>query len=375
MAWVLAMALGFLLVAEGVARYLVVLGRAEQSHTREFDGKYHLASQPNKNPQGSVVMLGNSLMARAAYAELLEARLQEANLSIDVRNLAAGGNTPGMNLFLLKRAVESGVQPRLVILNVAPFIFNDHYVNNRQSTPEGLFRKSYLGRCFYQVPTTWEGQAECALGKGSYLVRYRDFIKSQLVGLPGTVANPKKGMKFKPVKYPKGEVSPKGWSPAYEVYTHEQYVDKFSMNSDYQKLNMQVADRFLANYAWTAEPVQAFQRYCEEQGIPLLLVWFPEHPVWKDYYTHYGLEQEAFLPRFQALATPPHSYFVDLHDRDPDGSHYYNPDHQNALGAFKTTTLLSHFLLEEPLRSLLPSGGDAVQAPAAAESEMLEGED
>lgn len=327
-----------LLVAEGAARLLVTLAKPAQSHSEAFDRKHFLATHPQSGKTPSVLLIGDSQMDFGLYADKMERDLHEAGLKdLQVVNLAVVGNTPNMSLYLLRIAVKSGYRPALAIMNISPWALNGNYIHKTALTAEGHFLDSYLGRCHYGA----EGKKnlDCLGQKNFFMLRYRDFLHEQLSGLSKAVTSPRSKMGYPEVAHVIREVSPRGWTPDYEVFTAHQFEKRFSPTAEDFR-NPKTQERFKGFY-FSESAVQPVIAYCREQNIPLKLIWFPEHPYRNLYYDHFGFDPELFSRKVAAVAEKSRIGYHDLSNADDDYHHYFNSNHHNVDGAIATTKLVT----------------------------------
>jgi hypothetical protein len=332
---------------EAGTRILVSLTQPEQGPSRGFDRKYYLAKTPPdpKNPN-YVVLLGDSFTNTGLYPELLSARLKESGLNLNVRNLASSRSTPAMNLFFLKTAQQSRIQPKLVIYNINLEIFNRFYINHPDATPENSLKKTYIGQCVYNSPQGFEESADCFLQKYSYFFRYRNYLKQQFNRLDRNIFLTEKMLQRSALT--EGctvmETSTEGWSPGYLVYTKSDYAKAFQVSAQNVAQFQQVTGH---RFQWDDQAFRQIQAYCIKQHIPFILVWFPYNPVENMYY---GTSREKTLKQYEKnfaqLSQAPNTWFIDLHDTDSNPTHYLNTTHLNIVGAIQLTNNLADRILD-----------------------------
>jgi hypothetical protein len=342
-----------LLCVEGLSRWIVSTSYPEQSSSKVFDRKYYLAKAPVEQKKSSILLLGDSYMNMGLYPELLQKRLLEkAGIETDIRNLASPNNTPEMSLFLLKTAIASGIKPKIVIYNVSPTLFNKTRITNPEETPEKALSNSYIGKCLYQSPSHFSGQVECTLDRYSYFFRYRSYFKEQLSQWERPLFGVEKKLRRGPLESPhvESEISPGGWGPGYSIYTESQFQNNYKLTEEHVQQYTKTTGK---TFVWTDKPFQKLQHYCQEQHIPLLLAWFPSHPLQKTYSQQLNrLEQhEQFETKMEALGHLPGIWFLNFHDSDADTDHYYNVSHLNILGAIELTNKVADVLLTPAFQS------------------------
>ena len=342
-----------LLLVEMLSRFLVNMGEAPSSHSREFDTKYSLAlTKPDKSEKkhAQIILLGNSYMMRGIYPELLKARLQAAGKKVSVRNLAASGSTPAMNQFLLESAMHKGNKPRLVIYAISPVILNRHYLANDTGNPEQAFTHSYMGRCHGAK----KKKLSCRAG-ALYMVRYQDFLRNELRNAPSRIFENSAAMKIRPERFPLTEVSPDGWSPGYPVYAPEEFNRRFAI-AHASKTQRDITERLLGNFEWDPQPLQELQNYCQKNKLRLVYLWLPEGPIWRDYYKRYKISETDFAAHVSQMVASDlngNTEFINLHDLPLNTYSFYNPDHLNTIGGVRSTEALAESLLAPVYRPQL----------------------
>lgn len=320
---------------EATARFLVVLGHPPQGLSRQFDRKLAQATLPPDGDKPVVFFMGTSLTSRAVYADLLAARLAEAGIDADVRNIACSATWPKDEVFLLKQAMEAGNKPSLVVCDLAPSALN---IDRRYSTDysPGLL-DSYVGRSQVKQPHDVPGIVDQLLNRNSFLYAYRGYLKEQLAGLFDKVFSPGKELTPGVLATVSAEedVSPYGWAPAYRVAGPKGLKERVVVR-DRQLKN--IARRRvradIANYDWAAP----LQQFCSDNNIPLVFVWLPVHPVGEEFYRlHLNLSFQDCEEAFLAAAKRSGSIVLDLHDSDTDPYHFVDFEHLNPAGAAQVT--------------------------------------
>lgn len=333
------------LIAETVARLLIFNAHPPLSHSKDFDSKYFLATSKSKVQKHHILLLGDSLMAYGLYADLLALRFSEHGNSVDVRNLAVPGNTPNMSLFLLKTALAAGAKPDAVFFDVSLPHYNQHNLQSLYWGKKEIFYQSYLGSCQASPQTS----PACQLQRYSYLFRYRHFFKEQLLMLGDLWFHPKSIMAFQTADHVVSEISPDGWAPNYTLFKKSSFIQHFQAN-DVTLKNEKIVSAFV-NFRWTEQAVSPLFTYCKKNHIPLILIWLPEHPVREGIYQHFHLSTKAFSKKVANMAQHWKFTYLDLHQADPNYTHYYNSSHLNILGALSATEELSKQLLKQAPKS------------------------
>jgi hypothetical protein len=339
------------IMAEMIVRTAVYWAQAPQSYSKEFDIKYALAQRAPLKDTNTILLLGNSHIWHALFPELITHQLKRADYSTEIRNLGVNGTTPEMNLFLLKKALKANVKPKLVVYNVAPILLNHEYYADPSANPEQAFQKSYIGQCYFQTHLQATQKWSCILKKNIQLARYREWVLQQVMLLSQSYFLPSNKPTAPVLGAAITENSPNGWSPAYELVS-EPFDSKFTAP---EFLNAVKNGKSLSNFQWDLSHLEKMKTFCQEQHIPLLMIWLPEHPAMKTVYRHFGLPpMAAFKQQFHTLSYPEKQvWFLDFSESDTNSDHFYNPDHLNVLGALPLSQQFAKLLLEEPYKGLL----------------------
>lgn len=342
--------------AEGLTRFIVAQNPPTISHAREFDRKFMLAQTPNQPQQAGIIILGDSLIDFSVYSDLLAAQLQKAGIPIPVQNLAVPGNSYRQDLLLLKTAIKAGNQPSLVIVNAHLRLFNQNYEKS-QAQNYKAFKESYLNRCLTGERLSWPDSTRCQLEKQSFLLRYRNFFKTELNQLSVTLFSPKKRMAYTPSLFPATEFSPTGWTPGYSVYSPAEFQEKYSSPTHYKQVASDLKD-----FQWTDNPdFKQLAEFCQLHHINLLVIWPPEHPINAKAYQHFGLSRNELGNKMTRAIQQNGLRFISFRDRLPDAEAYMDPEHVNPEGAVRFTKQLVQTLLQNRKTLLkivlpLPSG-------------------
>lgn len=354
---ILLSAVAVLLLCEAVARILVTVGRPVQGGSRDFDSKYAIALSPSEHNRPTIFCVGDSLISRAIYAELLSARLRDSGIDVNVRNLAVCGSCPGDECFLLKRAIDSGVWAQAVIYDVTPVALKaDPFFVRGYSA---RLSESYIGNRFLAEPTDLLGQLQRILCQNSYLVGYRGYIKEQLQSTIDRACTPGKHLAQSLIGKIMAETSPCGWAPAYTTAEVDDLNDGVEDRPAWPGLPNARKSNPISPYVYERGPIKEF---CAERGIPLIFVWLPAHPLAaKMILKQLGMSTQDCQRAFASAAKTPGTWFLDLHDIDQDPRHFMDLTHLNAAGAIATTERLSEILKVPPLRELLEDSRDKAQ--------------
>lgn len=353
------------LLCEGAARQFIALSHLPQGSSILLDSKFHLARQPYDTDKPTMLLLGDSYMNMAIYPELLAHRLGQSGLRPEIRNLANPGNNARMSLFFLKQAMAKGAHPKLVLLNLNPALFNPDQVWESET----LFRRSYLGQCFYQPPTDWMGQLDCTLQKVSFLFRYRGVLKEQTSRFFTTISKADKLLRANPwgnKPHVYADISPGGWAPGYRIGAPPPAPKAASTPQPGLKpgeraeagSDIESALPSPSPSRWDSEALRELQTYCQARNIPLVLVWFP------DTQSEQGQpDSDHLAEKFAALAHEPHTRLINLRATRLGAESYYDDGHVNVLGALRLTEKLAGILKSEPYAPLLKAETQTVDQP------------
>ena len=103
----------------------------------------------------------------------------------------------------------------------------------------------------------------------------------------------------------------------------------------------------LNHFEWTDAYFLQLQRYCRAQGIPLLMVWLPEHPITAEYHRRLGVSDAMLDRQFRLLFDRTQTGYVSFHRLLTRSDQFHTPDHVNPLGAMPLTETMAAFLLEK----------------------------
>ncbi len=340
-----------LLVLEGYARFIVSVSGAYVGPSIEFDRAYALAQQPCAADRQLVVCIGGSFSKRALYPELIENRFKEANLNVEVRNLATVACSSYEQVALLRAATEHAKKPVLVISDLRALAFEKHYLDKTIGYEKLRFDESYVGRRIKLGDRKdLFSQFKNYIEKNFYLIGYRTYLRYTVMCWIAPVFNSEQ---FRFTRLMRGDhldgQSPHGWGPVFEFNEPQNLTEGHKQFNDLVKLISDLLGP--APHQWTYDYTKPVEQYCAAQHIPLLYVWEPVHPAMSKVFEKAG----APLPIFQKLLTTiggmPNTYFLDWHASDSDVHHFKNMDHVNYQGAITFSEMLSSQLLKPPYRS------------------------
>ena len=340
-----------MLLLESMARCWVLALKLPDSHVASFDVKLALAKEPTPPGQRRILLLGDSKIWHSIYPELLEVQLKRSNRPVMVTNHGVSGATPRMNQVVLAQALKHGIKPDVVVYNVSPMLLNRWYFQLPGVTPQFAFDSTYTGRCIaprlLHSRQTWDQRVVCGIERWSQLLRHRSALAEQLKPLVNQGFMPQTNPLIWRVEAPHLEGSLRGWSPDSHV------IAAMETDFDVEAFIASVKlGKSLTSFEEDPRELQGFLQYCQQQHVPVVLVWLPEHPVMTRVYRELGVPPASQLEHMMSTLTSPASpgssrspvWLLNLRDADTDSTHYYNPDHLNVLGSIKATGLLQHFL-------------------------------
>lgn len=324
-------------LAESITRGLVYFAQPSISGSKMLDHKFYLwqqaAKKVEKEPKQLVIFSGDSYTNMAIYPELINAELAEKGFNnITTFNAGIPGASPNLNLSLLQYMVAHYKKPNAIIFNVSNAVFNQQ----QHWSLDNLFNTSYLKRCVVS-PTQPSLNNLCPLEKHSLFLRFTGFWHTQLSDLFNIIFSAPKQINQNPwgnKPHVYTETSDLGWAPGYKLF-HDKTVLANPLNDE----------------VWTAKHIEPFIKFCQQQNIPLVLIWLPNTPNPK-------LEVlEQLAPIKKLLDTYPNTVrFLDLQHTVADNKNYYDNAHLNAKGAIIASTLITQKLTEQPFKYLLNSG-------------------
>jgi len=338
-----------LVFLETLARLIVVHAKPTTGKTATYDRKFELASKKYRD-KPEILLMGDSIMHFGVYPELLDAKLNSmtgnpTHSAVNSLNLASPSTSPTMNLLLLKQAVRRNGEPRLVVYNFSPRVFNR---NRPPDSFDHVFEDSLFYRCHNDDHHAFSVRFRCFFEENLALLRYRAFLKDEAEKISKTMFRFDKRLKF-PDSNPGREMSSTGWAPAYSIHTEEELLREYRDNPKVAQIFRNEMNR----YAWSAQAIAPFLKYCGEKKIPVLVIWLPEHPLADRYYETAGVSRQKLAASLKALAVGKDVYVIDWHDKPMSTREFADLDHLNPLGVVKITADLAELLQRPPIASLL----------------------
>lgn len=345
-----------LLVLEGIARFIVVAAHPPQYSTREFDIKHAIALRKPWNSAGTVYFLGSSYTSRAIYADLIERRLSERGKFVNVRNLASMGSFPMDNLHLLKIAVENGNKPSAVVCEFVPVALN---ASKRFSHDySDAFKNSYAGRIVaHKGGSSVRKELLFALEKQSYLVRYRAFIRELLTQLPQILFDSENGLRPQFDHKVRELSSVAGWVPDHTPAPFRDPHVSAQGRIGYLKSMTYFDEQKKQNLDYKI--IDSIGSYCREQKIPLVIMWLPTSPEFRQLSAEtLNVSDAELVAKLKSYDDGKNIFVWDM-NKVSDRDVFVDADHLNVRGAIqiseklvdKIETLLPQLpALEKPLK-------------------------
>lgn len=331
-----------LLVCECVARVLVYAIGPNEGKDRCYDAKLQVARAVGKSSNPTLIFTGNSIASQGIYADLIEYRLKKNGFNLDVVNLATSGSELREKLFLLRTACQSNA-PRIVIFQLSQTELDKDFFVMSDASKE--FEQTYIYNDLYKPPLNGFDAARIWLNKHSYLAKYSKLWCYMIQTALPAIENPEQ-YKGGAVHLNVKECSKNGWSAAY-TFSSEKEMDMYAVagwNSIVQKTGNLPERKWL----WNFEKLQSVKTFCAERKLPLYYVWLPELSSHTTTWSYKNFTVEACLNGVRNWLGKDSSTLIDMHDSDPDVSHYQIWNHMNALGAVNTSEKLAQRLSDLP---------------------------
>lgn len=346
-----------LMACELMTRVLVAIAKPIQFGHKSFDAKFAVASQDVPAQTPGLFFLGASYTNRGVYPELIEHNLRKRGVNIAVKNLACSAAYPAGELLLLKQALGHSSGPTVVVYDIEPTLVQlpVQKAESLRNYVAPYFSDSYMGQCFQ---SNWPllKEVDLFLKQNFYLVRYRSLIKSTLLNLTQNFAPDEKTLLAPGVKEVKRECSPRGWSPDYDfipddedsrkrlLFGSKRLAGEYCMLSTKCKFNPENPGYPLLNDV---------RRFCDENRIPLLLLWMPVHPETnKAYQKQLGLTGPQISNMMHKVAENLGGTIIDAHDLN-DEDNFHDGDHLNAVGAIAVSKRISEELLSDRFKDIV----------------------
>ncbi|MBY0404949.1 MAG: hypothetical protein K2X66_13700, partial [Cyanobacteria bacterium] len=302
------------------------------------------------DPRPKLLLMGDSIMDFDLFPEQLENTLQKRGyLDVSATSFAVASSTPRISIVYLRGLIKKGLKPKMIVYNVHPRILNHFFAGDPTQNSENTFFETYTARCEFQEPTDDWGKSLCLLEKNSYLLRFRSFWRDTVAQLPAIWLHPELTLNPKIETYTTTDISPKGWMAGYQVTSAPKLIQEHitpQFMFYYQKK--------LGHYQWDPAPLQAFHRFCQNQGIPVAYVWLPEYPYMEKIYAQLHFDTPLFQKKLQHLmgdfSREPSGVLpvelLDFHTQVYPAESYQDFNHLNVNGAPKFSEDLGLALTE-----------------------------
>ena len=337
-----------LFAAELLGRFVVFSSKPANSTNPQYDTKYRVAGSLNPTDT-NIVLCGDSLMKEGVYPELITAKLKKRNQSIRVSNLAVTGGNQLDAVQYLNYLKQRNVKPKLVVFD---FEVSNTCLPTMANNIDWGQTHSYLFRGLLSRPKGLKEVSQIAPSDAFYLVRQRANIKKAFCdffsALPSTRAFAQKSF-YEPTNSPQLEVSESGMAP------NNQVADKIDWSEEKRKIGFFTP--FCpqsATYKYNPYAYSIIVDYCQQQQIPLLLVWLPHQKKIYDTLFYKAPYDEAWhRQQFENYSKRPFVSTEYLNVLPDDCIYFHDYRHLNTYGCVKTSELLADALNKPQYKPLL----------------------
>jgi hypothetical protein len=337
---------------ECAARFIVALGRPPMFGTYEIDAKKQIAEGSGKDGAPRLFFLGTSLTSHGVYADLITDRLKRLGIVASAYNLGASGSYPADQLYLLRAALanENKAPTAAVVFEVSPFLLAAFPGSDKAHSEP--FRTSYEGRPLLEREPGIAGDIKYELECQFWLIRYRPYLLKQLRSTIDFLCRTEKQITRQVAPAVGREVSPRGWSPAYEILNDQNQLASSIVLRQSRMKELFPIGKF-DKTKLSCDSIDSIAKECATRKIPLVLLWLPMHPEYQRVcWQTMGVSEGEVHDSLQHLAQLNHARFLDMH-QDNDEKHFHDCDHLNAIGAIDVGNRLATALAEPPFDALL----------------------
>ncbi len=275
-------------------------------------------------PMGGVFFFGDSQVKYGVSPLLLESKLGQPSHCLAIQ----GGQAPS-TYFLLRRALDSGVNPSAIVVDFEPHLFRDGIDHNRRMWPE----LATLGECLELAWTAGDAPAFASMALGRLLPSYRERFE-----IRGNIMAALRG----------------------EVPQTPLWLMMARRNTGMNRGAVAMAKELHGNYeidkwanptpkAWAPDPVnETYARkvfdLATRNKIPVFCMLMPVHPEVQAKYEKNGIEgrYSAWLRGMQARY--PYLYVLDWHHSDYREGVFTDALHLDKEGALSLTGALGDYL-------------------------------
>jgi hypothetical protein len=354
-------------VAEVLARFIVYLAPPLQSMNVMFDEKYFVLEHIVPDDRPIIFFMGDSMMNRAIYPDLLQALLRKNGMDVQVVNLGIDGATPALSEELLKVAIKRRVIPALLFydLNIPAPAYTQNLNNAKNIKNPQMFdpnvkqlNDSFMGRCLLRTHRDVLRNLLCSLEVKSILYRNRSYFKDKIRSFAGVVFdfnNFDQTIK-KPVADYYPVASYMGWNPNPSIMTSEEFAkfDKLSQPFLETLNSLRAASPSFATQL-KFERYSPLQNSCKDNSIRMALVWLPHYaPFFDDHLFSKPATDASISASLKATNDPKsNNYRVTMESINHDLIYFTDPWHMNTYGSIKTTRDFAELLSTAPFADIL----------------------
>lgn len=342
-----------LALAEGLARFYAFLDHPPLSHFQLFDSKIQVAENlsPSTATHPIVVLMGDSLMTRGIFPELLEARLRERDIPATVANLAVSGTPPNIaarQLNYLLSKVQT--KPDLVLYNFEPMNTNlATYPLSSDEVIGSLLEETYFGRCVFPKDGV-SSSFLCDLENRSLLVRHRGYILGRIQDFFATAFNATAYRYASSNDLTDGvisDVSRRGSAPVHSTINETVAQERLPhYKEEFQRFGPRNK-----SFLFGMDHYDSISQIAHQNDIDFGLVWLPHLKDWyQDYFYTETNDHQWYLTNVQNYTNEtPGNYTIDINKLPDEYLYYDDYRHLNAYGAYEATNMLAEALADGPL--------------------------
>jgi len=335
-----------LFLLEILVRIIVSLKPVSLSYSVDLDWKSQIVGESLINRQSPYILaMGSSITNQNLNPELLQYELQKVNPELAVFNLAHSGGTVESNLYLLKKVLATSSKPLLIIYDYpVPWQFNGGYLSKPDSTLNHFYNY-YTGRCLPSIKRDFSTRLECGVKKYSYLYRHWHDLPVILSKFPKLIFKPETNILFTD----SGNISRNGWIPRY-IHLSQNAFDSYYSPRGINFNQREKGIKYLfSDFSFDSSHFEKLVKFSQAQQIPILIVWYPEHPLSLDYFKKYQVKRSLFNEYLTELEKKDQVDSLNLSDSLNSQRYYSDPDHLNTLGANKFTLTIAQYLIQSVL--------------------------
>ena len=372
-----------LFFCEAAVRFIVYVGKPSLTENPQYHVKY-LVAKKLTNEQDNVLLMGDSLMKAGLYPELVTAKLRKINKRIRVVNLGVNGSTQTDAIAYLEFLREKGIKPRLVVYDyevantgsnsaannssnkaVGSIPYSPGIALNRNAANPapliasvnqnvGSGSKSYLFNGLLSRPSNFWKSCELFFSDQLYLVRYRASIKTLILEYLKACKFPARFERksyVEPADWDDYGTTPDGMSPNHKLIFEENRSDQAKAISTSHSTSPQSE-----HYQYRPDAYQPVIEYCQQNQIPLVLVWLPhQSSIYREFYYRAPYTEAWFRQQFDSYAKKQGIYPMFINTLSEDSNFFTDFRHLSTYGCIKASELFATALLERDVTLVKPS--------------------